>query len=83
VTVIGVGPNTSVSSAGTTAATTTNGAPANTEQLPATLLTLAVSQQDAQKVLFAQGNGQLAFSLTTDTSKVAPGPATTLSNLFG
>jgi pilus assembly protein CpaB len=81
VTVIGVGPNSSVASGA--AATTTDGAPANTEQLPTTLLTLAVSQQEAQKVLFAQGNGQLAFSLTTSTSKVAPGPATILANLFG
>jgi len=53
-----------------------------TEQLPKTLLTLAVDQQEAQKVLFAQGNGELAFALLTDTSKVAPGPATTLNSLF-
>lgn len=79
VTVIGVGPDTSVS---TTSGSASAGQQ-NTEQLPATLLTLAVTQQDAQKVLFAQGNGQLAFALTTDASKVAPGPATTLAGLFG
>ena len=87
VTVIGVGATSdaAVSAADGTAAngTAANGAPANTEHLPATLLTLAVTQQEAQKILFAQGNGQLAFSLTTTTSKVAPGPATTLANLFG
>ena len=30
-------------------------------ELPRTLLTLALSQEDAQKVLFAQGNGELAL----------------------
>ena len=77
VTVIGVG-----ATAETAGGTSADGAPANTEQLPATLITLAVTQQEAQKILFAQGNGQLAVSLTTGTSKVAPGPATTLANLF-
>ena len=84
---IGVGATSNAanaaSSTGATGATGADGAPANTEQLPATLLTVAVTQQEAQKILFAQGNGQLAFSLTTTTSKVAPGPATTLANLFG
>jgi pilus assembly protein CpaB len=79
--VIGVGPNTSV--ANSTAGSTDGTGTQNTEQVPTTLLTLAVTQQEAQKVLFAQGNGQLAFALTTDSSKVAPGPATTLAGLFG
>lgn len=77
VTVLGVGSTTPVS-------TTTTDAQGqqSTEQLPRTLLTLALDQTDAQKVLFAQGNGELAFGLLTDTSKVAPGPATNLSSLF-
>ena len=80
-------PQVSVLGVGATAETAGTGAPggspANTEQLPATLITLAVTQQEAQKILFAQGNGQLAVSLTTATSKVGPAPATTLTNLFG
>ncbi|WGL53812.1 Flp pilus assembly protein CpaB [Nocardioides sp. BP30] len=75
--VLGVGSTTPVS-------TTTAGSQGQTtgEQLPSTLLTLAVDQQEAQKVLFAQGNGQLAFALLTDSSRVAPGPATTLGSLY-
>ena len=34
-----------------------------TEQLPRTLLTIAVSQAEAQRVLFASSNGELAFGL--------------------
>lgn len=86
VAVIGVGATSNAAvagGAGATAGGVGGGAAVNTEQLPSTLLTLAVTQQDAQKVLFAQGNGQLAFSLLTESSKIAPAPATTLSNLFG
>lgn len=75
--VLGVGSTTPVS-------TTTTDAQGqqSTEQLPRTLLTLALDQTDAQKVLFAQGNGELALGLLTNDSTVAPGPATTLSSLF-
>lgn len=75
--VLGVGSTTPVS-------TTTTDAQGqqSTEQLPRTLLTLALDQADAQKVLFAQGNGELALGLLTNDSTVAPGPATTLSSLF-
>lgn len=75
--VIGVGSTTPVSTT-----TTDNQGQQTTEQLPKTLLTLAVDQDEAQRVLFAQGNGELAFGLLTDTSKVNPGPATTLGSLF-
>jgi pilus assembly protein CpaB len=77
VTVLGVGSTTPVST------TTTNAqGQQSTEQLPRTLLTLAVDQTDAQKVLFAQSNGELALGLLTDNSLVAPRPATTVSSLF-
>lgn len=75
--VIGTGSTTPVSTT-----TTDTGGQQTTEQLPKTLLTLAVSQQDAQRVLYAQGNGELAFALLTDKSKVERGPAVTLGNLF-
>src|SRR5690242_12564566 len=51
VTVIGVGSTTPVSTT-----TTDQSGSQTTEQLPRTLLTLAVSQDEAQKVLYSQGN---------------------------
>ncbi|GAB3768100.1 pilus assembly protein CpaB [Nocardioides ginsengisegetis] len=77
VTVLGVGSTTPVS----TTTTDQTGAQ-TTEQLPRTLLTLALDQQDAQKVLFASGNGELAFALLTTDSAVKPGPGVTALNLF-
>lgn len=52
------------------------------EQLPRTLLTLAVDQDQAEKLMFASSNGQLSFGLRTDSSKVQPGPGVTPDNLF-
>lgn len=75
--VLGVGSTTPVS----TTTTDTQGQQ-TTEQLPRTLLTLAVDQDEAQRVLFAQGNGELALGLLTESSKVAAGPGTSLSGLF-
>lgn len=77
VTVIGVGSTTPV-------ATTTTDQSGNqtTEQLPRTLLTLAVDQAQAQKVLFASGNGALAFALLPDGTTSKTAPATTFDNLF-
>lgn len=77
VTVLGVGSTTPVS----TTTTDTTGA-STTEQLPRTLLTLSLDQSQAEKVLFAQGNGELAFGLLTEESAVAPAPAMTFDNLF-
>jgi pilus assembly protein CpaB len=77
VTVLGVGSTTPVSTT-----TTDPAGQQTTEQLPRTLLTLAVDQEDAQRVLFATGNGELAFALLTDNSAVKPGPAVTAQNLF-
>lgn len=78
VTVIGVGSTTPV-------ATTTTDTSGNqtTEQLPRTLLTLAVDQDQAQKVLFASTNGALAFALLPDGTTAKPQPPTTFDNLFG
>jgi pilus assembly protein CpaB len=72
--------------AGTTTVTTTtttdpNGAQ-TAEQLPKALLTLAVSQAEAEKVLFASSNGQLAFGLLNDESQVAPSQGVTEGSLF-
>jgi len=76
--VLGVGATTAVSTT-----TTDESGASTTEQLPRTLLTLAVSQDQAQKVLYAKANGELAFGLLTDKSTVAPGAPTTFDNLFG
>ncbi|MEP9380977.1 Flp pilus assembly protein CpaB [Nocardioides sp. KR10-350] len=80
VTVLGVG---STPVAGSTTTTDTDGggdAPAET--LPNTLITLAVSQKEAQKVLFAQQNGALAFGLLSRGSHIGAAPQTDLGNLF-
>jgi pilus assembly protein CpaB len=80
VTVIGVGSTTPV------ATTTTDQAGAQTtEQLPRTLLTLAVNQADAQKILFSQSMGELAFGLlpTDGKASVKAGERTDADNLFG
>ncbi|MDN4163483.1 Flp pilus assembly protein CpaB [Nocardioides abyssi] len=52
------------------------------EQLPRTLITLALSQADAERVTFAQGNGELAFALVGEGTTVRPGPGVTNQNLF-
>jgi pilus assembly protein CpaB len=77
VSVIGVGSTTPV-----TTTTTDQTGVATTEQLPRTLLTLSVDQLQAEKLLFAQGNGELSFGLLTDKSTVAPAPPMTSDTLF-
>jgi pilus assembly protein CpaB len=78
VTVLGVGSTTPVSTT-----TTDESGASTTEQLPRTLLTLSVNQQQAEKILFAQSTGELAFGLLTDASVVAPDPGPmTFENLF-
>jgi pilus assembly protein CpaB len=78
VTVIGVGSTTPVS----TTTTDETGVQTTTEALPRTLMTLAVDQKTAERVLFAAGNGELAFALLTEASTVAPAPGVTTDSLF-
>ncbi|GAB6984769.1 Flp pilus assembly protein CpaB [Nocardioides pyridinolyticus] len=52
------------------------------EELAPTLLTIAVDQGDAQKVLYASSNGELAFALLNGNSEIAPEPGVTSDNLF-
>ncbi|QBR94203.1 Flp pilus assembly protein CpaB [Nocardioides euryhalodurans] len=77
VTVIGVGSTTPTQ----TTTTSPEGAQ-TTEALPRTLMTLALDQADAEKVLYSQGNGELAFLLLTEKSRVNAGPGITAANLF-
>jgi len=81
VTILGVGSTPEASSTGSSNDTTTASS-APTETLPNTLITLAVTQRQAEKVLFAQQNGALAFALLGQGSAVKAGPKTDLANLF-
>lgn len=78
--------NVQVIGAGTTTmvATTTTGADGaqTTDQLPKTLLTIAVTQDEAERVLFASNNGELAFALLNNDSKVSPSKGVSEANLF-
>jgi pilus assembly protein CpaB len=75
--VIGVGTTTVVS----TTTTDPTGA-RTTEQLPRTLLTLALDQREAERILFASGNGELALGLLNGESQVAPDRGVSGQNLF-
>lgn len=75
--VIGVGTTTVVP----TTTTDETGAQ-TTEQLPRTLLTLAVDQAEAERIIFAAKNGELAFALLTDNSTVKTGPGVTAESIF-
>jgi pilus assembly protein CpaB len=79
-------PNIQVIGAGTTtmvATTTTDPAGvATTDQLPKTLLTVAVTQAEAERVLYAASNGELSFGLLNNDSKPAPSRGVTNANLF-
>jgi pilus assembly protein CpaB len=77
VTVLGVGSTTPVTTTTTTAEGTTA-----TEQLPRTLLTLALSQEDAQKVILASKTLEVTFALLTKDSTVATGPTTTSTDVL-
>ncbi len=54
----------------------------NKEALPTAILTLAVSQREAAKLVQATQTGQLYFALLTKDSKVGPAPAVDSRNLF-
>ncbi|MEI5673704.1 MULTISPECIES: Flp pilus assembly protein CpaB [unclassified Nocardioides] len=75
--VLGVGSTTPVSTA-----TTDENGQETVEQLPRTLVTLSLTQKQAEKVLYAQSIGELAVALLTDQSDVEPGPATGAGSLF-
>ena len=74
-----------VAQATVTTATTTDGqgAQTTTEALPRTLTTLAVDQEEAEKVLLATKVGEISFGLLNEKSKVSPSDGVTQQNLFG
>lgn len=76
--VIATGPTTLVPTT-----TTDPSGTANTEQLPKAIMTLAVSQNEAQRIVYAQTKGSLYFALLSKKSKIDTGTPTDLENLFG
>jgi pilus assembly protein CpaB len=76
--VVAVGPTT------VSATTTTDGQTSNTEQIPTAILTLALDQAQAQRLIQATAEGQLYFALLNDESQIDPDlPGTTTENLLG
>jgi pilus assembly protein CpaB len=75
--VIGVG-ETTVSTTTTKAA----GGTQTTEEVPKTILTVAVVQDDANKVIFASKNGTLSFGLLPEGTKVRSESGVNMSDLF-
>lgn len=53
-----------------------------TEQIPKTILTLALDQDQAQKLVYASQKGELYFALVTGKTKVTKHPLTVINNLF-
>lgn len=76
--VIGVGDTTM------TPRTTTSGdgKETTTEQIPRTILTLAVTQDQAERVIYASRNGDLSFALRTDKSKASDKPGITARDIM-
>jgi pilus assembly protein CpaB len=72
VTVLGVGSTTPV-----TTTTTAEDGTQQTEQLPRTLLTLALTQEEAQRVILASKTLDVTFALLTKDSAVGDGQTTT------
>jgi pilus assembly protein CpaB len=75
--VIGVGQTTVLS----TTKTTVEGEE-TTEEIPKTILTIAVTQKEAEKVILGTHSGELAFGLLTDDSITADSGGTDLSELY-
>lgn len=66
----------------TTTTTTDKTGAQTTEQLPRTLFTVAVSQEQAQKIMFAQGTGELALAMIGEDAKVKRDTGVNANNLF-
>lgn len=53
-----------------------------TEQIPLAILTLALTQEEAQKIIFAQSQGELYLGLLTEQSEVEIAAPVSIENLF-
>lgn len=76
VTVLAVGPT-----AITRTSTTTDGG-TNTEEVPNAILTLSLTQKQAEQMMLAQSEGELYLGLLTKDSATSPTGGTTSGNLF-
>ena len=65
-----------------TSTKTTKDGEQTTEEIPRTLMTLAVTQADAQRVFYAVANGELSVGLLTKDTTLTPTTPTTEQNLF-
>ncbi|MBC2933479.1 Flp pilus assembly protein CpaB [Nocardioides sp. zg-1228] len=75
--VIGVGTS-SISST----TTTTDEGEQVVEQVPRAILTLAVDQKQAEKVIFAARNAEISFALLSGDSKIDDGPGVSAADLM-
>lgn len=75
-TVAAVGPTTIVSR------TTGQGEAANTEEIPTAILTLALDQASAEKLIYGQQETRLHFALLTPASVTAPSGGVSGTSLF-
>jgi pilus assembly protein CpaB len=66
----------------TTQTTTTAEGTETTEQLPKTLMTLALAQKDAERVLLSETTGELVFALLTKDSNINSDGGVTAADLF-
>lgn len=48
-----------------------------TEQVPRTIITIAVTQEEAEKVIYSARNGDLTLALSTENSQVVDRPGAT------
>ncbi len=74
--VLGVG-TTSV----TSSTTTDDDGTETTEQVPRTILTIAVNQAQAEEVIYASRNGDLTFALRTEDTRVVDRPGITAADI--
>ena len=74
--VLGVG-TTSV----TSRTTTDDDGTETVEEVPRTILTIAVTQEEAESVIYSSRNGDLTFALRTDDSRVVDRPGTTARDI--
>ena len=55
----------------------------NTEDIPRAVVTLAVTQAEAERLILASSKGQLYLALLSPQSSPKPGPGTSVDDLFG
>jgi pilus assembly protein CpaB len=77
VTVLGVGGTSTI-----TSTKTTGKGESTTSEIPQTLMTIAVTQKEAEKVLWGASFGELSFALVTKDSKLTKTTAVNEPNLF-